>query len=143
MDPNLTGRDSDGPGDDSDQFDAWRAFQKATDQKRANIIGDIVGHPKGAPSVEEISYREPSLSDDSARRHLRTLVEVGVVTEQTLEQGERVHGYPRKFFQLTDDARELFDENGLFPREPWRRQYERVEKTARIKELEQMPRPDE
>ena len=41
-------------------------------KKRANIIADIVGHPKGAPSVEELDYKNPSLSEDAIRRHLST-----------------------------------------------------------------------
>jgi DNA-binding transcriptional ArsR family regulator len=121
-------------------FDEWRAFQKATDEKRANLIADIVGHPK-APSVEELDYLNPSLSDDAIRRHLTTLEEVGVVEVLAFEPGERLRDYPYQFYRLTTDARELFDQNNLFPEDAWRRQYERVEKTARIRELEQMPRP--
>ncbi|MDZ7730241.1 MAG: hypothetical protein U5K37_03820 [Natrialbaceae archaeon] len=44
---------------------------------------------------------------------------------------------------MTDDARELFDQNGLFPETAWTRQYDRVEKTARIRDLERIPRPDQ
>ena len=66
------------PGDDEDtaltdidDFDTWHALQKATDTPRANIIADIVGHPKGAPSVREhesrlrrqVTLREVSIDD--------------------------------------------------------------------------------
>ncbi|MGM0718800.1 MAG: ArsR family transcriptional regulator, partial [Halobacteriota archaeon] len=112
-----------------DGFNAWRALQKATDKKRANLIADIVGHPKGKPSVEELDYMNPSLSEDAIRRHLSTLQEVGVVEEVELEVGERLREYPYKFYGLTDDARDLFDQSDLFPEEPWQRQYESVEKT--------------
>ena len=61
--------------------------------------------------------------------------------ELTVEPGARVRGYPYKFYMLTDDARELFDQNDLFPTAAWRRQYDRVEKTTEIQELEEMPRP--
>ncbi len=123
-------------------FDTWRALQKATDKKRADILADIVGHPKGAPSVEELDYMNPPLSDDAIRRHLDALESVGVVRERTFEPGERLRDYPYKFYELTDAARDLFDRNGLFPRDAWRRQYRAVEKTARIRDLEEMPRPD-
>lgn len=132
-------RSSTQPGRDG--FNAWQALQKATDKKRANLIADIVGHPKGKPSVEELDYMNPSLSEDAIRRHLSTLQEVGVVEEVELEVGERLREYPYKFYGLTDDARDLFDQSDLFPEEPWQRQYESVEKTPRIRDVERMPRP--
>jgi DNA-binding HxlR family transcriptional regulator len=126
-----------------DGFDTWLALQRATDKKRADVIADIVGHPQGAPSVEELDYMNPPLSDDAIRRHLDTLEEAGVVRRQAFEPGERVGGYPYIFYSLTEEARELFDRNGLFPEAAWKRQYESVEKTSRIDEVEAMPRPDE
>lgn len=132
--------DESGPGEDS--FDAWRALQKATDKKRANLIADIVGHPEGAPTVEELAYMNPSLSEDSIRRHLATLIEVGVVEAHSLPEGKRLREFPYKFYALTEDARALFDRNNLFPEEAWQRQYAAVEKTSRIREVEEMPRPE-
>jgi len=126
----------------SDDFDTWRALQRATNKKRADIIADIVGHPKGMPSVEELDYMNPPLSDDAIRRHLGTLEEVGVVRVREFEPGDRLREFPYKFFELTEEARELFDRNGLFPEEAWQRQYQAVEKTARISDIEAMPRPD-
>lgn len=122
-------------------LNTWLALQKATDKKRADIIADIVGHPKGLPSVEELDYTNPDLSADAIRRHLNTLQDVGVVEETELETGERLRDYPYKFYGLTDAARDLFDRNGLFSEEAWRRQYAAVEKTTRIRDLEEMPRP--
>ena len=129
-----------GPG--GGEFDAWRALQKATDKKRADILADIVGHPEGMPSVEELDYMNPSLSDDAIRRHVKELIDVGVVHERAFEPGERLRDYPYKFYELTDAARDLFDRNGLFPEDAWQRQYQAVEKTARVREIESMPRPD-
>ncbi|WP_436924360.1 ArsR family transcriptional regulator [Halosimplex amylolyticum] len=127
----------------TDRFDAWLALQRVTDSTRANIVADVVGHPEGAPSVDELDYMNPSLEADTIRNHLKVLREAGVVEELTVPTGERTRGYPYKFYRVTEAARELFDRNGLFPTEAWRRQYERVEKTAEIRELEAMPRPDE
>lgn len=126
-----------------DEFDTWLALQKATDRQRANLIADIVGHPEGAPSVRELDYMNPSLEEDAIRRHLGILQDVGVVEESVVAPGDRVRGYPYKFYTLTDEARDLFDRNDLFPAEAWRRQYGRVQKTAEIREIEAMPRPDE
>jgi len=130
------------PDATDEDFDAWHALQKTTGKKRADILADIVGHPKGMPSVEELDYMNPPLSDDAIRRDLDTLESVGVVREREFETGERLREYPYKFYELTDQARELFDRNGLFPEDAWQRQYQSVEKTARIRELETMPRPD-
>jgi predicted ArsR family transcriptional regulator len=127
----------------TDEFDTWLALQRVTDGTRANIVADVVGHPKGAPSVDELAYTNPSLEADTVRNHLTVLAEAGVVEELTVPAGERTRGYPYKFYRLTERARELFDRNDLFPAEAWRRQYERVEKTTEIRELEAMPRPEE
>lgn len=124
-----------------EEFNTWMALQKATDKTRANLIADIVGHPKGAPSVKELDYMNPSLEEDAIRRHLGILQDVGVIKELVVTTGNRVRGYPYKFYALTEEARELFDQNDLFPEDAWRRQYNRVQKTGEIKEIEEMPRP--
>jgi DNA-binding transcriptional ArsR family regulator len=124
-------------------FDTWRALQEATDTKRANLIADIVGHPRNSTTVEELDYMNPGLSDDAIRRHLDTLQGAGVVAERALDPGERHRDYPYKFYEVTDEARALFDRNGLFPEEAWTRQYRAVEKTPRIRDVEAMPRPSE
>lgn len=132
------------PGGDhgtSEEFNTWLALQKATDKTRANLIADIVGHPVGAPSVKELDYMNPSLEEDAIRRHLGILQDVGVVEELVVEPGERVRGYPYKFYTLTAEARDLFDRNDLFPEDAWRRQYDRVQKSGEIEEIEEMPRP--
>lgn len=133
---------NDGEGTAQSEFDAWAALQKATDETRANLIADVVGHPKGAPSVDELDYMNPSLEKDAIRNHLKILRDVGVVEELEIEAGNRVRGFPYKFYRLTEEARDLFDRNGLFPEEAWRRQYERVQKTGEIRELQEMPRPN-
>lgn len=135
---NATGDQS---RDEIKSFDRWRALQKATDTARANLIADIVGHPKGAPSVKELDYMNPDVSEDAIRRHLDVLGESGVIEELVVLPGDRIRGYPYKFYQLTDEAREMFDDNDLFPEDAWSRQYDRVKKTNEVKELEHMPRP--
>ena len=134
---------SEGDVTESDKFDTWAALQKSTDKQRANLIADVVGHPEGAPSVKELDYMNPSIKADAIRRHLTTLQEVGVVEELVVESGNRIRGFPYKFFRLTDAARDLFDQNDLFPVNAWQRQYDRVQKTSEITELEAMPRPSE
>lgn len=131
-----------GADTDRDEFNTWLALKRSTDKQRANLIADIVGHPQGAPSVTELDHMNPSLEEDAIRRHLSILQDVGVVEELVVQPGERVRGYPYKFYALTSEARGLFDQNDLFPIEPWQRQYSRVQKPSEIREVEQMPRPD-
>jgi len=142
MNPQLAETDQPDTGKEPNGFDTWTALQKATDQPRANVIADIVGHPQEAPSVRELDYMNPALGADAIRRHLGVLQDVDVVAELVVEPGDRVRGYPYKFYQLTSQARELFDRNDLFPADAWQRQYARVEKTGEITELEAMPRPE-
>lgn len=142
MHPDVMQTDGErGAGSARNEFNTWLALQKATDRTRANLIADIVGHPDGAPSVRELDYMNPSLEEDAIRRHLGILKDVGVVEELVVDPGQRVRGYPYKFYTLTEPARDLFDQNDLFPEEAWRRQYDRVQKTGEIEELEAMPRP--
>lgn len=141
MRPDATHPDDSRGASADREFDTWLALQKSTDETRANLLADIVGHPEGAPSVKELDYMNPSLRAETIRRHLGILQDVGVVEERVVEPGRRVRGYPYKFYALTDDARALFDRNDLFPEDAWRRQYSRVQKTGEIKELERMPRP--
>ena len=142
MNPQLAETNTPDGGGEPDGFETWTALQKATDQPRANLIADIVGHPRGAPSVRELDYMNPALGEDAIRRHLGVLQDVGVVAELVVEPGNRVRGYPYKFYHLTSQARALFDRNDLFPADAWQQQYARVEKTGEIAELEAMPRPE-
>ena len=142
MKPQVAESDTADTGGTPTEFEAWTALQKATDQASADLIADIVGHPQGAPSVQELDYMNPALGEDAIRRHLSVLADVGVIAELVVAPGDRVRGYPYKFYQLTEQARELFDRNDLFPTDAWRRQYDRVEKTGEIAELEAMPRPE-
>lgn len=142
MHPSATQADGERrTGGENNAFNTWLALQKATDKPRANLIADIVGHPKNAPSVKELDYMNPSLEEDAIRRHLGILKDVNVVSELVVEPGDRVRGYPYKFYTLTDAARDLFDRNNLFPQDAWQRQYARVQKTSEITEIESMPRP--
>ena len=126
---------------ESTATDRWHVLQMVTNQSRANIIADIVGHPKGAPSVDELAKTNPRLEKDTIRGHLSVLKDVGIVEDRQIPVGERTRGYPYKFYQLSHSARTLFDENGLFPEDAWQRQYDRLVKDAEMRELEQMPRP--
>ena len=110
---------------------------------RANIIGTIVGHPKGAPSKKELEYYNPSVAASTLTDHLIQLEEVGLIKAIERDRDGLERGLPYRFFQLTDAARELFDRNNLFEPDAYRELFAEVEKTDEITAAEGVERPDE
>lgn len=123
------------------EFNAQIALEKATEEPYANLIADIVGHPNSLPSIEELGYLNPSLDRNTIQNHLQTLEDIAIVKTHPVEETARQKTYPDTYYGLTETARQLFDENNLFPQEPWQREYAAVDKTERIQELEQISRP--
>lgn len=130
------------PAEETAGLDPIKALSALDDTTRANIIGTIVGHPKGAPSKKELDYYNPSVAASTLTDHLKRLEEVRLieVVERDREGLER--GQPYRFFQLTDAARELFDRNNLFEPEAYRAMFTEVEKTDEIETAEAVERPD-
>ena len=130
------------PTEDRTGLDPIEALSALDDTIRANIIGTIVGHPKGSPSKKELEYYNPSVAASTLTDHLTRLEEVGliVVVERDREGLER--GQPYRFFRLTDAARELFDRNNLFEPDAYRAMFAEVEKTDEINAAEAIERPD-
>ena len=125
-----------GPG-----FDAWDALRLVTQETRASLVADVVGHPKGSITVAELDYLNPGVGRSAIAEHLRKLVDAGVLEKRELPAGERRRDLPYTFYALTEDGRALFDRSGIFDRETWRAQYARVETTEEIERIESMDRP--
>jgi DNA-binding PadR family transcriptional regulator len=130
------------PDDGSTGLDPITALSALDDTTRANIIGTIVGHPKGAPSKKELEYHNPSVAASTLTDHLSRLEEVGLieVIERDREGLER--GQPYRFFRLTAAARELFDRNNLYDPDAYRDLFAEVEKSDEIQAAEAVERPD-
>jgi DNA-binding PadR family transcriptional regulator len=128
------------PEEETAGLNPIRALGALDDTTRANIIGTIVGHPKGAPSKKELEYYNPSVAASTLTDHLNRLKDIGLieVVERDREGLER--GQPYRFFQLTDAARELFDRNNLFEPDAYRAMFAEVEKTAEIEAAEAVER---
>lgn len=122
-------------------FDEEIVICIATQWPQTNIIPDIIGHPQGAPSVQEIAYMNPDLNTNIIRRSLRILRESDIVCERVLKPDDRIDGYPDTFYTLSNDARELFDQYGIYPTTSWKRQYSSVRKSMEISTIESIPRP--
>jgi DNA-binding PadR family transcriptional regulator len=117
------------------------AFSALDDTTRANIIGTIVGHPKGAPSKKELEYYNPSVASSTLTGHLNRLEDVGLIEAVERDREGLDRGQPYRFFKLTDAARELFDRNNLFEPDAYRSLFAEVEKNPEIEAAEAVERP--
>lgn len=126
-----------GPG-----FDAWDALRLVTQETRASLVADVVGHPRGSITVAELDYLNPGIGRSAIAEHLNKLVAAGVLEKAEFPAGERSRDLPYTFYSLTPEARALFDRSGIFDRDVWREQYEKVEKTAEIERIGSMERPE-
>jgi DNA-binding PadR family transcriptional regulator len=129
------------PTEDTAGLDPIKALSALDDTTRANIIGTIVGHPKGAPSKKELEYYNPSVAASTLTDHLTRLEEVGLIEVVECDREGLERGQPYRFFQLTDAARELFDRNNLFEPNAYRAMFAEVEKTDEIEVAEAIERP--
>lgn len=123
-------------------FDEWAALKAITQDSRANLVSDIVGHPKGMPSMAELEYMNPSLSRSAITEHLTVLEDVEVIDSAEFPPGERPsRDLPYKFYFLTEQARDLFDRASLFDEGIWKDTYAQVIKTDEIERYEAITRP--
>jgi len=125
----------------ADGFDEWAAMRAVGQQTRAGLLADIVGHPTGMPSVPELNYTNPRVGRATIVEHLEKLMDAGVVGKAELPPGERHRDLPYTFYYLTEAGRDFLDRNDVLDERVWSDQYERVEKTPEIREIEAMDRP--
>lgn len=119
-------------------------LHEITTSPRPSLISDILGHPKGAPSMREFEHYNPSYKRNTIQYHLDRLVEAGVVEKVRLPAGERKRDLPSTFYRLTDEGRDLLDRHNLLEEESaWQAIYENVEKPPEIEAAEEMDRPEE
>lgn len=123
-------------------FDTWAAMEAVTQETRAALIADIVGHPKGLPSLPELDYVNPSVERSAIYEHLQTLRAAGVVQKREIPVGDRTRDLPHVFYGITTEARDFFDRNDLFDRDAWRDTYAAVEKPPEVERIQRMDRPD-
>lgn len=140
MPSDRTGDCSSGEGKET-QLDREEGFRTATSEPCANLIGDIVGHPKGQPSLPELIYMNPDLNEKAIRRELDHLTDLYIINKSTIPGRILDQEDPIPVYELTDEARQLFDREGIFYRDAWVRQYTSVLKTKNIQALEDLSRP--
>lgn len=119
-------------------------LHEITTAPRPSLISDILGHPKGAPSMREFEHYNPSYKRNTIQYHLDRLVEVGIVEKRTLPTGERTRDLPSTFYALTEEGRDLLARHNLLAEETaWKAIYENVEKPPEVQRAEEMDRPGE
>ncbi|SDM55857.1 hypothetical protein SAMN04487949_2074 [Halogranum gelatinilyticum] len=122
-------------------FDPIRAMSALDHERRANLVGTIVGHPSGTPSRKELKYYNPSIPESTLSGQLEKLETVGVVESAEKDRAGLRRGEPYRFYRLTDEARDLFERNDIFGADPYKNLFEQVEKTDEIRAAEQASRP--
>ena len=127
---------------DDDKFDESEASEIATRPAYTDLLVDIVGHLAEAPSIAELEHTNPGVKRNVICTRIQHLQDARIVSRIILDEGDRIAEYPHQFYQLTDPARNLFEEMGLFPKDAWRRTYDCIEKSAEIQNIESLPRPE-
>lgn len=119
-------------------------LHEITTSPRPSLLSDILGHPKGAPSMREFVHYNPSYKRNTIQYHLNQLIDAGVVEKIELPAGQRKRDLPSTFYRLTDDGRTLLARHNLLEEETaWAAIYENVEKPPEIEAAEAMDRPSE
>ena len=122
-------------------MDQDETIQTVAAGPRASLITDIVAHSKGSASIPELEFLNPNLDTEIIRNHLIALQTAGVIEERTVALEKRSLNQPNRFYEVTDEARDLFDAHGVFPEQEWQNLYAHVQKPEEIRELEELPRP--
>ena len=118
-------------------------LQIISQQTRGNIIQNILGHYRMMPSFEEIAYYNPNKGKSTISEHIDTLLDAGIVEQQTLPAGKRESHLPSTFYTLTDEGYDLLGRHSLFFPQlgEIRSDHARVRKTEKIRRFERAPRP--
>lgn len=123
--------------------DTREIMQAITQQTRANLIQDMLGHPEGSPSMKEFEYMNPSKSTATIREHLDRLIEIGFVEKTELKEDIN-RDLPRTFYQLSDEGKKFLKKHEILidEQEQIQREYANVEKSEQVKAAEEAPRPE-
>lgn len=124
--------------------DRRQLLHTITQETRFKLIQTVLAHPKQLPTLKEISYANPSKSTSTIRGHLEKLIEIGVLEKVWLPEDQQQRDLPRKFYGLTDSGRQLLAKHGLLEgEEVVRGFYKKMDKTEKIQQYENAPRPND
>lgn len=112
------------------------------DETWLTIAQDFLGHPSEWVSPEELGYMNPSLSESMLRHNLHGMLLTGVIARAKLPVDQRDPDQPCVFYRLTDDAREVLEDD-LFSDslDTIRQDFDNVEWPAEFARCMDAPRP--
>ena len=115
-----------------------------TQRTRFALVNNILQHPEQLPSMYELEELNPSVSDATVYKHVQKLIDVGIVEEVALDDGNRRQGYPWKFYGITEEGRNFLEAHNLLAAEETLQQiYETISnKPEKMVKYENAPRPD-
>lgn len=105
----------------------------------ASLIADIVAHPKGLVSPKEFAILNPPLSKSQISKRLNKLRESGVIAYEN--SPDQSPGEPRRYYHLTNEAREVFDRNNMFAPGPLSEMFDQIDHSEEFLRLIEKPRP--
>ncbi len=115
-----------------------------TQETRFAILGNVLQHPEGLPSMYELEQLNPGVSEATVYKHVQKLIDAGILEEAALPDNERRQGYPWKFYGLTEEGQAFLEEHNLLAaEETLQRIYESIsDKPEKMEKYEAAPRPD-
>jgi len=130
-------------GTGSELDERRKILNAVTQETRFVILQTIIGHPEQMPTLEELSYHNPSISKSTVRDHLDTLMEHNIVQKVKLPKGERKRDLPHSFYALTEQGRAFLGAHGLLSAEEALQDlHDQTEKTEKIRRYENADRPN-
>ncbi|MFC6722867.1 ArsR family transcriptional regulator [Halobium palmae] len=135
-----TTRPGDTHEDDTEGIDPSEVLD-ALSTSRANIVADIVGHPRGMPSKKELDHTNPSLALSTITEHLHSIEDVSLIESIRVDHAGNARDDLNAFFFLTDEARQLFDRNNLFDEDAYQSVYQEIQMPDEIQSAENADRP--
>lgn len=123
--------------------DEREIMRLVTQKTRANLIQDMIGHPKESVALAEFDYMNPSKQKATINEHLNRLESSGVVRKRELSDSQRSRDLPYTFYELSSAGRAFLEDHQILidDEEEIKDQYSRVRKEPEIQEIEEAPRP--
>jgi DNA-binding transcriptional ArsR family regulator len=104
---------------------------------RLDILRQILAHPDGVLSVEELKYRNPDDDEQSLRYHIRKMRERDIVEKHNVARSETLDDPPTTFYSVTGEGIRLLRTVNMYDEiAVWRSVYEQMERTERIEQVE-------
>lgn len=128
--PDLTGRTE----DFEDEMERRRFVLHET---RLDVLHQLLAHPDGVLSIEELVYRNPDETEQNIRYHVDELVDRGIVEKIPVPRAQSIESPPTTFYAVTGEGIALLKAVSMYEEAAvWRSVYEQMDRTDRIEAIE-------